>query len=316
MNKKFFFVFRIVISIAILFALLKFIPYKKIVEIYRDSKKIYLFFGFFIFFCCNLVAVWRWRFLLSSLGKKISVKESLYACFSGLFFNLFFPSYVAGDVFRGGSVSFRHGEVKKVASSVLMDRFSGAIALVVICSVSFILGRNLVPQKKVLIPLLVLWTASGFGFLTIFSKRFFSLLIMILKESSPLRKKLIEFHDHLYFFKQKPSVFLKSMAYSLVIQLLCVLSFFAVSRGFNLNLELIYFLILVPIIMTVVFIPISIAGFGTREAAAVYFFSLVGIDKAAGASMSFLNGIFLVLLGILGGILYVSVYHRWLQSHS
>ena len=265
---------------------------------------------------CNVLGAFRWRFLLSSLGLNISVREALYAFFSSLFFNLFFPSFVAGDVFRGFSISYRYGQTKKVASSVLMDRFSGATALVLVALISFIAARGLIPLKDVALPLGLLCLLLIASSAIIFSRRVFSFLVKILKKESPLKKKLVSFHDQLYFFRQNPSVFVKSLLFSFPIQIISALSFWVVSKAFSLTLGPMYFLILVPIVMAIALIPITIAGAGTREAAALYFFSLLGIDKGTALSISLLNLFFLVALGILGGIIYVSVYHRWLQRRT
>ncbi|NQT28727.1 MAG: flippase-like domain-containing protein, partial [Candidatus Omnitrophica bacterium] len=100
MKAKIFFLFRLLVTAAILFALFKFVPYEKLVSVYKDSKKGYLALGFSIFFLCQVIGIFRWRFILSSLGINISIREAFYSCFCGLFLNLFFPSFVAGDVFR------------------------------------------------------------------------------------------------------------------------------------------------------------------------------------------------------------------------
>ena len=316
MKKRFFFIFRIIVSAAILFALFKFVPYQHLIEIYKEADKVYILYGFLVFLLCNIAASFRWRFLLSSLGVKISARETLYAFFSGLFFNLFFPSFVAGDVFRGFSVSYRHGQTQKVASSVLMDRFSGATALTLLALISFIAGRKLMPAEGIAIPLGVLCLILLFASAIIFSRRFFSFLIQILGKENAFKKKLISFHGQLYFFRQNPRVFLKSMLFSFPIQVLGAMSFFVVSKAFGLTLGPIYFLVLVPIVIAIALIPITIAGAGTREAASVYFFSLLGVDKGVGLSISLLNLVFMVSLGILGGIIYVSLYHRWLQRRT
>ena len=314
MGKKVFFFFRIFVTGAILFALFKFIPYKKLVDVYRDSQKIYLFLGLTVFFLCQIIAIFRWRFLLSSLGVHISVKEALCSSLCGLFLNLFFPSSVAGDVFRSFSISCRHGDTGKVASSVLMDRFSGGIALTLISLLAFIGGRKMIPGEEIGVALLALCGIAGFSALIIFSKSFFLFLVKIVKRK-PLKEKLVSFHDKLYFFKNNPRVFIKSLFFSFSIQSLIILGFFIISRAFDVKIGIIYFLIIMPIVIAIALIPITIAGAGTREASLVYFFSLVGVEKSVSLGISLLNLIFLIFMGIIGGIFYVSVYHRWLQSH-
>ena len=314
MGKKVFFFFRIFVTAAILFALFKFIPYKKLIAVYQDSRKIYLFLGLAVFSLCQIIAIFRWRFLLSSLGIRISYKEALCSSLCGLFLNLFFPSFVAGDVFRSFSISCRYGNTGKIASSVFMDRFSGGIILTLISLLAFIAGRNMIPGKGVVIALFTLCSITGFLALVIFSKSFFLFLMKIFKRSS-LREKLVSFHDKLYFFKNNPGIFIKSLFFSFFIQILAVLGFFIISRAFDVKISIICFLVIVPIVTAIALIPITIAGAGTREASLVYFFSLVGVEKSVSLGISLLNLIFLIFMGIVGGVFYVSVYHRWLQSH-
>ena len=86
------------------------------------------------------------------------------------------------------------------------------------------------------------------------------------------------------------------------------------AKAFYVEANLIHFFILVPIIMVIALIPITIAGAGTRDASAVYFFSLIGIGKSIGLGVSLLNLLSMVIASIAGGILYITVYHRYFQS--
>jgi uncharacterized protein (TIRG00374 family) len=315
-QKRILLLLRLLATIAIFFVLFKLVPYSAIINIYRGSYKIYLLAGYLVFSFSHLIAIFRWRFILLSLGLKISLRETAYAFFSGLFFNLFFPSLIAGDFFRGLSISYRHGEIKKVASSVLMDRFSGAIALALVAFFSLLIGRNIIVEKQIFFAIFILCAIIGIIFLLIFNRRLFLLTTKILKKDSSLRFKLVKFHDELAFFKNNPYVFIKAIIFSFFIQVLLPIGFFIISKAFNLETSVIYFLILVPIIAAIALIPITVAGAGTREASAVYFFSLIGISKDIGLGMSLMNLIFLLFSGIMGGVLYVVIYHRWLQSRS
>jgi len=306
--------FKLFVSFAILFVLFKLVPYRELIEVYKKSQKLYIYLSFLLFILTFVISIFRWRFLLHSLGVKVATKDAFSSTFSGLFFNLIFPSFVAGDIFRGFSISAHHGQAKKVASSVLMDRFSGSIALVLVAFFSYLIGRNIFREKEVTLSLALLCLALGIASCIIFSKSTFSFLLKVLGNNNSLKNKLIDFHDHLYFFRKNPSVFLKSMYFSLPIQLLTPLVFYVGSKAFGLHVSMLYFFILVPIIMMIALIPITIAGAGTREAAAVYFFSLINIDKTIGLGLSLLNLAFTIFIGLLGGLFYVTVYHRRLQS--
>ncbi|UCG35412.1 MAG: flippase-like domain-containing protein [Candidatus Omnitrophota bacterium] len=316
MNKKVSFFLRCAVSLGLLYALTKFVPYDELLKTFADSHKIYIFYAFLAFIFAHIVIVLRWRFLLFSLGIKVSFLEAGIAFLCGLFFNLFFPSFVAGDAFRAFSIFSQYKQGSKVASSVLMDRFSGAVGLVMLVAVFYFFGRHLIPTIQVLTPLGLFFLFVGLWALFIFSKSFFLFFAKVLKKHPALHEKAITLHDQLYFFKEKPSVFFRSLFYSVSVHIFVSLGFFLASRGFGVQISFIYFLILVPIIMAIAMIPITIVGAGSREAAAVYFFSLIGIAPKISFGMSLLNLAFFVFAGILGGIIYVSVYHRWLQRNS
>jgi len=316
MNKTVSLVLKIGITIGILFVLFRLVPYHELIDVYRKSKKIFILYGFLINVFIFLLTIFRWKLLLTSLGVKATTRETFSASFSGLFFNLIFPSFVAGDIFRGFSISNRHGQSHKVASSVLMDRFSGAFGLTVVALFSFLFGRRLLPHGQILFALFILCGIVGFVSLLIFSKTFFSFFAKILKKDSSLKVKVIEFHDQLYFFRKHPKVFFQSLLISIPVQALVAVMFFITSKAFDLHVGMMYFLILVPLIMMIALIPITIGGIGTREAAVVYFFSFVGITKSVSLGLSLLNLAFGIILGLLGGVFYVTVHHRRLQPRS
>ncbi|MCF7916493.1 MAG: flippase-like domain-containing protein [Candidatus Omnitrophica bacterium] len=316
MRKKIFFLLRIVVTLAIFFALFKFIPYQRLISVYKNSQKIYLSFAFIIFWLALFLGVVRWKILLTSVGVAASFRETFYSYFSGLFLNLFFPSFVAGDLFRGFGISQRHGKTDKIASTILMDRFSGGLALTAVALVSFLFLNDWAQKKQVLLPIFALVLIVLFLFFTIFSRSFFNFLLKIFKRGSLLRTKLSSFHDQLYFFKKKPRIFYKTLLFSLLIQILIPIGFFIASLAFGLSLSLIIFLVLIPIIMAAAFIPITIAGAGTREALLVYFLASYGVAESVGLGISLINLFFLVSASLLGGIFYVTIYHRWLQPRS
>jgi hypothetical protein len=315
MKDKIFIFIRIIITLGLFFIIFKIIPYSRLIGIYKNANPFYLLLAISIFFLSIIVAILRWQFLLNSLGVKVFLGEAFLSSFSGFFFNLFFPSFIAGDVFKGFTISYRHGEVGKVATSVIMDRFNGALGLGLIALFSFAIGGELIRSRNITFALLALLFFIFCSFLFIFSKTFFRFFTIFIKKNSLIMKKLNNFHNQLYFFRQNPSIFIRTLFFSFLTQIFTCLGFFMSAKAFGIDLSVVYFFIIVPIIMVIALIPITIAGAGTREAASIYFFSLVGIDKATSLSISFVNLFFMIFIGMLGGIIYVIVYHRRLQSN-
>ena len=313
MNKYLSFFLRLLVTVAIFFALFKFIPYQELIEAYKNSELVYIGYSLVAFFFALMMGVVRWWIILADLGVHVSFREAVYPFFSGLFFNLFFPSLVAGDFFRGFALHCRHGNTKRIASSVVMDRFSGMLALGLVAVIALFFGWRRFLVGRVLVPLVVLLTALSLMALIVFSKRIFLFSISKVKKGSAFRQKLVSFHEQLHVFKTKPIVFVRAITFSILIQLSIPISFFLAAKAFGVEVGLLSFLVLVPLIITVASIPITIAGAGAREAASVYLFALIGVQRSISLSVSLLNLAFMVIFGILGGVLYVAVYHRWLQ---
>jgi uncharacterized protein (TIRG00374 family) len=302
---------KLLVTAGIFFALFRLVPYSELVDIIKSSDKFLLLAGFILYGIGNVLGALRWRYLLGALDIHISRKEAVYSYFSGLFLNLFFPSFIAGDIFRGASLSNRYGELKKVASSVIMDRFSGMSALIFIACFSLAAGGKVFWQARVLLPMGIITGLSLFVFLIIFSRKFFEFLIAVIKKESIFKRRVLNLHKQLYFLHTHPVVFSKSMLYSFGIQFLAIISFFINARAFGVAPSLVSFLILVPIITTIATIPITIAGAGTREAAAIYFFSLIGLSRSVALGIGILNLFAIVLLGVIGGIIYLTVYNNF-----
>jgi hypothetical protein len=58
-------------------------------------------------------------------------------------------------------------------------------------------------------------------------------------------------------------------------------------------------------IWIITMVPISISGLGVREGAFVFFFTKVGVSDLAALLLSFLNFSQLIVLGLMGGIVYL-----------
>lgn len=311
LKKVFLFLVKILLSLAILSLVFIFIPYKQVFAVIKQAQLLYIFYGFFFFLLCQVFCIWRWQTLLQAIGPKIAIKDVTVAYFLGLFFNIFSPSFVVGDIMRGHTIVKKHGDIKKIASSVLMDRFSATIAVTILGVVAFLLGFNLLPNKsKVFAPLVIISIVSFIAFMFFFSKRVFKFSISFLRKFPNFQNKLVNLHNELYFYKLKPKAFLQSLGLSLIVQILNVISYFMVAKAFSDNTALIYFFIFVPIVTLIALIPITIAGLGTREASMVYFFSIVNMVSTIAVSISLFSVVFLSIAGIIGGLIHVIIYRR------
>ncbi|MBD3246419.1 MAG: hypothetical protein GF333_05350 [Candidatus Omnitrophica bacterium] len=318
MKKKYlFFTFRIFCSFAFLYALFHIVPYRGLVELWPRVRLSFAACSAAAFSAGLFLGIIRWKYIMHALQIPASGRETVSAYFSGLFLNLFFPSVLAGDMFRGFGITRRHRAPRHVFSSLVMDRLSGLLALnLVVAAAYFSAYATLARAQAVSLALSAITVLNVCIVSLVVSRTFFRFLLALVGPVRRLRARVVLLHRHLYYFRRHPLFFLYTLLFSLCIQCMTAVSFYFAARALGAQADLKIFLCLAPVIMLIAFIPVTIAGAGTREAASVYFFSLFGISEPVALGIALLNFFYLVTVGLAGGVVYVAFYHRWLQSHS
>ena len=88
--------------------------------------------------------------------------------------------------------------------------------------------------------------------------------------------------------------------------LLMVAASFVLAQGLGLSVTFVDCLVLVPGVMLLAAAPISIAGWGVREAVMVAAMSLLGVPDDGSTSLSLVFGALIAGIGLVGGILWLA----------
>jgi hypothetical protein len=117
-------------------------------------------------------------------------------------------------------------------------------------------------------------------------------------------KKLNEIYDSYRDYQGNLLALGLFLGLSLIENLFPLFWTYFLALAFQIEIPLLYFFILIPIVLVLVRLPISLDGFGIQEGTFVYFLGLVGIMRPE----ALLLGLASHLLGIIsvlpGGLLY------------
>jgi len=111
--------------------------------------------------------------------------------------------------------------------------------------------------------------------------------------------------DSLHAFTSRRAILWQCFVLSMICQVLGILAAYSLAWAINLKLAPVYFFMVLPMIWIITMVPISISGLGVREGAFVFFFAKVGVSDSAALLLSFLNFSQLIVLGLMGGIVYL-----------
>jgi uncharacterized membrane protein YbhN (UPF0104 family) len=82
------------------------------------------------------------------------------------------------------------------------------------------------------------------------------------------------------------------------------LNYFGYAAALGLHVPLPFYVIAIPFVSIVTFLPISINGFGVREGTFVYLFSTIHVPPGTALLLALLMDAQVLLFGLIGGCLY------------
>ena len=255
-------------------------------------------------FISILPVTFRVGTVLSIQGIHLSFARRYYLWVMSLFFNLFLPSAVGGDIVRAYYIYKDSGKKMASVTSILIDRFFGLMASVTIGAAAFWVARKHLddPQMGQVLFWFVVLIFIGVLFLMSrqFSKPAKSLLFWVTPKR--LKEHLERLFSVLDLYQTRRKAFLISFAYSLLAQVLFILMVYFLALSIHIHLPLALYFLYMPLVTVFSMIP-SVGGLGVREAAFVHLFGhYIPVDQAVALSLIF--DVFIYGIGIACGILY------------
>ena len=299
------FLLRVCISVILLVVLFCFkkINLHDLIYDIKSADKPLLLLAFAIFFISSFLGVVRWQMLLKASKVDIPLKRIVTSYAGGVFFSLFLPSSIGGDVARTIDLANQTQKPKEIFATVLLDRLSGYVGLVIMVLFTLLIGwREIDKDIAVLITIGIIVGILAVVLLVLFNKFLYQGVNKILRllKSDKIRETLKNLFYEIHYFRKNKKIVFYNILVSLLIQILGPLVFYltALSLGVA-GINILYFFIFIPIIGAITLLPISLGGFGLRENTAVILFAKAGLAGNSAVAMAFLNSVFILLEIIL-----------------
>ena len=282
----------------------KVINLKDTVELLKNADIKYICYAFCSFIVIMILLLVRWFIYIKALGLTVSRRNVVRYYLIGLFGNLFLPSAIGGDIIKIMGLCSESSHKARVVASVLLDRLSGFVAIVIIAVCSFALGYGFIEDKTLVIPIATIGVVMvGLG-VVLFNEKVYAFFCSVFNIFPKVKKKVMDLHYDISLLKDRKRDGYNAIMVSCVSQLTFAFTFFLSAKALHQDVNIIYFIIFVPLICIASMVP-SLGGLGAREAGAVYLFSKIGIAPGVAASMSLISFLFVVIVGLIGGLIYV-----------
>ena len=252
-----------------------------------------------------VVRAYRWQALLGGQGVVAPLWRLTRIYYVGTFFNSFLPSGFGGDVVRMYELS-RYGATGPLAiSTVLVDRIMGLIVLFAMALVALPFSYRLVPAS-VPLALLALIAGLALGLALLLNRPLVGALSRRVRLFARLmdHPRVAALYSSFHHYDRRS--LLQATVASLVFNLSLVVVQSYLGRGVGVHLGIGYYVLFVPILSSLLTLPISISGFGVREGGYVVLFGQAGVPAPQAVAMSLLFYAINALTGLIGGVLYLA----------
>lgn len=285
---------KLIITIIILYIILRVINTDKLLSILYDIKIPFLLLAILFQFLSNLVASFRWNLIMTSLDFKEKLAVYIKSYFKGTFFNQALPSSIGGDAIRVLELGAKGYSKREAFYGIFIDRIIGLLGLLLLNLIANFMNSNLLPSWLFnLINLIGIGSILGLIMLVLIRKikQFEDLPILGLVYN--LSRRFRKVYNNLTNIIIQTSL-------SIVIHLLSIIAIYAISIALGMDYSLWVFLVIFPPVILFTLIPISLAGWGVREGAMIGLFMLIGAPKEAVLSLSVLYGIIVIICSLPG----------------
>ena len=242
----------------------------------------------------QVVSALRWQVFARALGFQCSLVHYTRLYFVGMFFNLFLPTSVGGDVARAWYLNAGSGRKLASAVSVFVDRASGLLLLLALALVGSVFSASSLPAWVIL-------SVWGTGVCAVSGLVAFVLLSRSLIRFDRVRR-LVEAME---YFVHRPRLLAETSVLSLFVQAANVVILWLLGIAIAAPVPAGYYWIVVPMISLLTLLPISLNGMGVREGGMVLFLAPVGIGSGTAISLAFLWFSVFTAASVAGGVIYL-----------
>ena len=248
------------------------------------------------------LGVLRWREISVECGAPLQTGQAMRFNVIGTFFNQTLPSSIGGDAVRLWLVARGGAGWRAATYSIFVDRAIGLIALAVLIAATLPWSYRLISDpngRSALLLLDLAALAAGFGFL----------LIGVLPWPW-LKSWWATHHVHACAVIANRVLFsrdrgLKVAVLSLLIHVVAVMIGWCVVQSITAPVTFGEIFQLLPPVMLITMMPISIAGWGVREATMGLAFGYAGLIANEGVNVSLLFGAVSFVVGVFGGLVWI-----------
>jgi uncharacterized protein (TIRG00374 family) len=249
-----------------------------------------------------MIASLRLQLLANVQSIRLNFLESASLNYIGYFFNNFLPTSIGGDVVKAHHLSKKTDDKTRPYTSVFMDRAIGLVTMIFMAFAALLITGTSVIDVRVKAVIYAVTAVSALAIAFMIHEPIAKMFAPLLRIVKPAEQGLKKIYRAINMYRHHAILMLKTLAVSVLSQLLYFLSMGVLAAGMGSRISLLDLLLRMPIVSILSLLP-SINGLGLREGSTVLLFGpLIGRTNAFALSILLLA--MLIVTSVAGGLIY------------
>jgi uncharacterized membrane protein YbhN (UPF0104 family) len=307
---------KLAVSVALLWLLFSRVDVGNLWASARRASLAWMAIALGVYAVTIVIMVWRWWLLLEAQDVDMPFPALFGSMSVALFFNNFLPSNIGGDVVRISDTAKVARSKTLAATVVLADRTMGMMGLVLVAAMGVTLVAS--PVGRAPLPIWPPWLWAGFtsgmvvGGLMLWSPGGVGWLLRPLMVLHPewVGGRIGSLTATLQRFRSHMGAVVTCFVGAVLVQMMTVCFGWAVAHALGIPIGPIDLAVVVPLAGVVQMIPVSVNGFGVREATYTLYFKRIGLPIEAAILLSLTSTALVMLYSLTGAAVYVGRGHR------
>lgn len=311
---------RLAVGLAILAWALQQVDLGDLGTLLRGCRLVPLAHAFLLFLAAAVTGSVAWRMLLIPLGYELHLAQAVRLSLIGFFINNVVPTGLGGDVYRAVALSKMGVPRVDAAASVVVERWSAFLALLVATFLSYAMAlpllRTATTGTHLGGPFAHLRLDMLMGvFLLALTVAFVGSTVLAVRAPEGWARRMslgapvAAFLQSVRVYRRHPGVFLAAAAVNLGSPLLEGLAFSSIADALGLQLSPLLFLAFTPMFRVLNHLPVSVNAVGTQEVASIVFWNPLGATMDQALAISLLIHALKISVSALGAPLYLVGSH-------
>jgi uncharacterized protein (TIRG00374 family) len=280
----------------------------------RNAMPAWLLLALALYTIGLFLAAWRWRLLLNAQHARVPFGWLINSYLVASFFNNFLPSNIGGDVIRIRDTAGPAGSKTVATTVVLMDRGIGLLGLLFIAAIGSTVAGSSGGHPPVVASMLWLALLAGVAAsaIAVMMPRTVTRLLHPLRRIHQewVEERLGRLITALEKFRGEPKALLTCFCGAVLVQAVLVAFYVAIAHSMAIPVAAWHLAVLVPVSFVIQMAPVSVNGFGVREATFTFYFSRIGLPVESALAVSFMGAGLIILFSLSGAVAYWARQHR------